>query len=123
SFPALVPITDNAVSPGFMTQGLNIPIGQKKTIALTLSSAAATGKSWTVSAYDYDTAIGAGTTPGLALSLDKSAGRNGDVIHLTVTPKRANATLGGEAFVIVSDYGSPGDPDFESQLTMGLVTN
>ncbi|HSS38744.1 MAG TPA: hypothetical protein VLT58_08240 [Polyangia bacterium] len=123
SFPALVPIIDNSVSPGFMTQGLNIPIGQKKTIALTLSSAAATGKTWTVSAYDYDTAIGASTTPGLALSLDKSAGRNGDVIHLTVTPKRANATLGGEAFVIVSDYGSPGDPDFESQLTMGLVTN
>jgi hypothetical protein len=40
-----------------------------------------------------------------------------------VTPKRANATLGGEAFLIVSDYGNPGDPDFESQLTMGLVTN
>ena len=106
-----------------MTQGLNIPLGQKKTIAVTLFSAAPTDKTWTVSAYDYDTAIGASATPGLALSLDKSAGRNGDVIHLTVTPKHANATLGGEAFVIVSDYGNPGDPDFESQLTMGLVTN
>ncbi|MFL5304272.1 MAG: hypothetical protein ACJ8F1_03625 [Polyangia bacterium] len=123
SFPALGAITDSTVAAGFRTQGLNIPIGQKKTIAVTLFSAAPTDKTWTVSAYDYDTAIGTSATPGLVLSLDKSAGRNGDVIHLTVTPKHANATLGGEAFVIVSDYGNPGDPDFESQLTMGLVTN
>ena len=123
SFPALGPITDNTVAAGFMTQGLNIPVGQKRTITVTLFSAAPTDKTWTVSAFDYDTAIGTSATPGLALSLDKAAGRNGDVIHLTVTPKHANATLGGEAFVIVSDYGTPGDPDFESQLTMGLVTN
>jgi len=123
SFPALVSIADNAWSPGFMTRGLKIPLGQKKTIAVTLSSAAPTDKAWTVSVYDYDTAIGTSAAPGLALSLDKSSGRNGDVLHLTVSPKHANATLGGEAFVIVSDYGNPGDPDFESQLTMGLVTN
>jgi hypothetical protein len=123
SFPALGAITDSALAAGFTTQGLNIPIGQKRTIALTLFSAAPTDRAWTVKAYDYDDAIAAMATPGLALSLDQSAGRNGDVIHLTVTPKRANATLGGEAFLIVSDYGNPGDPDFESQLTMGLVTN
>ncbi|HVV15735.1 MAG TPA: hypothetical protein VHH90_00925 [Polyangia bacterium] len=123
SFPALVSITDDAVAAGFTTKGLRIPIGQKKTIALTLVSAAPTDKTWAVKVYDSDTAISASATPGLALSLDKSAGRNGDVIHLTVTPSRANATLGGEAFVIVSDYGAPGDPDFESQLAMGLVTN
>ncbi|MES1209683.1 MAG: hypothetical protein ABUS79_27430 [Pseudomonadota bacterium] len=123
SFPALGPITDNTAAAGLKTQGLNIPLGGKKTIALTLSSAAPTDKTWTVSAYDYDTAVAASAMPGLALSLDKSAGRNGDVIHLTVTPKHANAKLGGEAFMIVSDYGNPGDPDFESQLTMGLVTN
>ena len=123
SFPALGPITDSTLGAGFTTRGLKIPLGQKKTIAVTLASAAPTGKSWTVSVYDYDIAIGGSATPGLTLSLDKSTGRNGDVIHLTISPKHANSTLGGEAFVIVSDYGNPGDPDFESQLTMGLVTN
>ena len=33
-----------------------------------------------------------------------------------------DATLGVEAFVIVSDYGTPGDPDFQD-FTMTLVAN
>ncbi len=45
------------------------------------------------------------------------------MIHLTLSPRHADATLGGEAFLLVSDHGQPGDPDFESQITMGLVTN
>ncbi len=123
TFPALGPITANGIAAGFKTQGLSIPLGQTKTVALTLSSAAPTDNAWTVQAFDYDQAIAGASTPGLTLSLDKTSGRNGDVIHLTVTAKKANAQIGGEAFVITSDYGTPGDPDFESQLSMGFVTN
>ncbi|HXU64751.1 MAG TPA: hypothetical protein VN962_23785 [Polyangia bacterium] len=123
TFPALSSITASGVAGRFTTQGLSVPIGQKRTIALTLSSAAPTANTWTVQVYDYDLDVLGAATPGLSLSLDKSSGRNGDVLHLTLVPKKADPQLGGEAFVIVSDYGHPGDPDFESQLSMGFVTN
>jgi len=122
SFPVLSTITDAALAPGFMTQAVNIPLGQKKTISLKLSSAAPTDNTWTVAVYDYDVVVGA-AAPGLALSLDRTSGRNGDVLQLTIAAKKANMQIGGEAFIVVSDYGNPGDPDFESQLAMGLVTN
>ena len=51
------------------------------------------------------------------------SGGDGDTFQLTITPTSADSYLNGEAFIIWSDYGNPGDPDFESQLTMGLVTN
>lgn len=123
AFPALGTITAGGIAAGFKTQGLSIPIGQQKTIALTLSSAAATDNTWTVQAFDYNQAVMGASAPGLALSLDKTSGRNGDVIHLTVTAKKADAQIGGEAFVITSTYGNTGDPDYESQLSMGFVTN
>jgi hypothetical protein len=123
SFPALNTITDATLAPGFMTQGLNVPIGQTKTIDIKLSSAAATDNTWSVHVYDYESAVVGARSPGLSLSLDQTSGRNGDVLHLTIVPKSADQLFGGEAFMLVSDYGNPGDPDFESQLSMGLVTN
>jgi hypothetical protein len=122
SFPMLSRISDDALQPGLATLGLNIPIGKKMTIPITLSSAAATSGTWTVKAYDYDQAV-AGTTAGLALSLDKSTGRNGDTLQLTITPKVADPQIAGEAFLIISTYGKPGEPDYQTELTMGLVTN
>ena len=122
AFPALDRISDGALGRGFSTLGLSIPIGQKKTIPLTLSSAGPTGATWKVQVFDYDLAV-AGTAAGLSLSLDKSSGRNGDTLHLTITPKVADPQIGGEAFMIVSTYGAPGDAGYETQLTMGLVTN
>ena len=123
SFPALGAITDATLAPGFRTQGLNVPIGQTKTIDIKLSSAAATDNTWSVHVYDYESAVVGARSPGLSLSLDQTSGRNGDVLHLTVVPRSADQLFGGEAFMLVSDYGNPGDPDFESQLSMGLVTN
>jgi len=123
TFPALSSITASEIAAGFMTQGLSIPIGQKRTIALTLSSAAPTDNTWTIQVYDYDLDVLGASSPGLSLSLDKTSGRNGDVVHLTLVPRKADTQIGGEAFVIVSDYGQKGDPDFESQLSMGFVTN
>lgn len=123
TFPALSSITASGIAAGFVTQGLSVRIGQTRTIALTLSSAAPTDKTWTVKAYDYDLDVLGQSSAGLSLSLDKTSGRNGDVIHLTLVPRKADAQIGGEAFLLVSDYGTRGDPDFESQLSMGFVTN
>jgi hypothetical protein len=52
-------------------------------------SSAATKGSWTVNAFDYDYYF-RGASPNLTLSLDKSEGRNGDTLHLTITPKSAD---------------------------------
>jgi hypothetical protein len=123
TFPILARITDDALATGFSTMGLNIPIGQKKTIPLTLSSAGPTSGTWTVKVYDYDEII-VGTSAGLTLSQDKTSGRNGDTIQLTITPLRGDPSLGGgEAFLILSTYGKPGDADYQTEVTMGLVTN
>jgi hypothetical protein len=121
SFPALSRITDQAFG-GFTTMGVSIPLGQKKTIPVTLSSTAATSGTWTVKVYDYDEII-VGASPGLSFSQDKTSGRNGDTIQLTISALRADASIGGEAFLIFSTYGKPGDSDYQTELTMGLVTN
>jgi hypothetical protein len=122
TFAGLSRITDNALANGFMTMGINIPIGQKKTIPLTLSSNAATSGTWTVKVYDYDEII-AGTAAGLTFSQDKTSGRNGDTIQLTITAVRADPSIAGEAFLIFSTYGKSGDADYQTEVTMGLVTN
>jgi hypothetical protein len=120
SFPALDAIAygDNT----YITQGVHIPLGQSKTIDVKLFSSAATNGTWTVNAYDYGYwAFGA--APNLDLALDKSDGRNGDTIHLTITPQIADPDIGGEVFIIISHYGSVRDPDYQTNWTMALVTN
>jgi hypothetical protein len=119
SFPALESID---LGGGYLTRGVHIPIGQSKTIDVTLYSGAATKGTWAVSAVDYDYWF-RGTAPGLTLLLDKSEGRNGDTLHLTITPKKADPDIGAEAFVIISHYGSVRDPDYQTNLTWSLVTN
>jgi hypothetical protein len=121
TYPTLGPITDQAFG-GFSTMGLSIPLGGKKTVPLTLSSNGPTSGTWTVKVYDYDDII-AGTSPGLTFSLDKTSGRNGDTIQLTITAVRADRGIGGEAFLIISTYGKPADADYQTEVTMGLVTN
>ncbi len=122
SFPRLssIPYDDGAGT--IVTQGVDVRLGASQTIDVDLMSAAGVTGPWTVQIYDYDAAI-AGLTAGAVLRPDASSGSAGDTIHLTITPKTPDTTLGGEAFIIDSDYGNPGDPGFESQLTMGLVTN
>jgi hypothetical protein len=104
------------------TQGIKIPLGQSQTIDVALLSGAPMAKSWSVAAYDYDDVI-LNATSDSTLRPPSFQGGNGDTFRLTITPTSADSHLNGEAFIIWSDYGHPGDPDFESQLTMGLVTN
>lgn len=122
TFPVLNTITYN---PGgghaFTTQGINIPIGVKRTIPLKLFSAAPTAGSWTVRVYD-SSELKTGKS-NLLLLLDRSTGQNGDTINLTITPRTVDARLGGEAFVLFSEFGTPGTDTFQSGTMMGLVTN
>ncbi len=122
SFPALDTIAYAPGGSGFTTQGVNIPIGQSKTIDINLFSTGPTAGPWSIRVYDYDEAV-VGTNPHLGFKLDKATGQNGDTVHLTITPSMADTTLGGEAFIIFSDLGRMGDANFQSNLTMVLVTN
>jgi hypothetical protein len=122
TFPALNTIVYN---PGgghaFTTKGINIPLGGSRTIPLDLFSGAPTGGTWTVKVYDNEY-LKTGT-PNLLLSLDKFTGQNGDTINLTISPRSADPRLDAEAFVLFSEFGTPGTPTFQSSTMIGLVTN
>jgi hypothetical protein len=120
SFPAL-----DTVSFGphnVTTRGVRVPFGESRTVDVNLFSAAATNGTWTVTAVDYDAWV-LGLPANLTLSLDRTAGVNGDTLHLTITPQTLDLDLGGEAFILISFQGAVGQPNFESNLTIGLVTN
>ncbi len=121
AFAALEPITFGAGANTFPTQGLTIPLGTSRTVDVTLYSTAPTA-SWTVSAYTYEDFWG-GDRSSLGVSLDKSAGSNGDVLHLMLSPRAANPNFGGEAFILLSQYGHPGDGDYQTNLSVGLIGN
>jgi hypothetical protein len=103
------------------TRGLSIPMGQTKTIAVTLYSVAPMPGPWRITAYDYSYLLGQAAN--LELSLDRRTGQNGDTIHLTVKVRSRSPSIGGEAFVLSSEYGAPGDAVYQNNLSMGLVLN
>jgi hypothetical protein len=122
SFPALTGTLLSVGPRAFPTTGVVIPLGQSKTINVNLFSAAPTAAKWTVRAYTLEQVLNQ-TSTNLSLSLDKTTGVNGDVLHLTLTPRSTNTALGGEGFVLVSQYGQPGSTDYQTNLSMGLITN
>jgi hypothetical protein len=129
SFPTLDAIAYG--TDGQITRKVQIPMGQSKTVDVRLFSSEATNGMWSVGAYDYDDWV-LGATPKLTLLLDKSEGRNGDTIQLTITPRTVDRAIAGEAFIIVSHYeelsfnslrGRARGPGYQTNLTMSLVTN
>ncbi|HVR07347.1 MAG TPA: hypothetical protein VMW75_04820, partial [Thermoanaerobaculia bacterium] len=79
---------------------------------------------WRVSALDYNSYVLGASPANLGLTLDKTTGQNGDVIHLTIQANTANASLGNaEAFILLSEYGTAGTPQYQSNLAMAVVTN
>jgi hypothetical protein len=103
------------------TRGLTIPIGQTKTIDVTFFSAAPMPGPWRITAFDYAYLLG--DSANLELSLDQRTGRNGDTVHLTIKVLSQNSSLGGEAFVLYSEYGAPGGAAYQNNISMGLVLN
>lgn len=120
AFPVLdeVPVgTDNET-----TRGVSVPLGGTRTIDVQLFSAGPLKGPFTVSAVDYDAWV-LGAAPALELSLDKTEGQNGDVLHLSITPQRQDETLKAEVFILVSHFGGVRDADYQTNLAMGVVTN
>jgi len=119
TFPVLDEVT---YSGSYPTQGVQITVGKSRTVELDLYAATTSGLTWNVSAHSYEDLIGSGTST-LGFSLDKTSGGAGDKLQLTITVLGSNTTLGGEPFVILSEHGSPGDPDYQTALSIGLVVN
>lgn len=97
----LVAIGDADEGFSGQTKGTRVPVGQTKTIALSLFSEAPV-PSWHVAAYDI--AAAEGRPAELSLSLDENGGQNGDTIHLSITALKAGAG-GGSRYLVVSDDG------------------
>ncbi len=98
------------------TKGVKIPVGQSKTIDVQLFSDAPTSGPWQVTAQDFNVVVNQGS-PNLQLSLDKSSGSNGDVLHLTIKVLNANQKLNGEGFVLTSTLNG------QSNVWVGAVGN
>ncbi|HET6147941.1 MAG TPA: hypothetical protein VFH68_10450 [Polyangia bacterium] len=122
SFPIMgtVAFTTN----GFTYYPLGIPIafGQSKTVDVVLFSSVRVTRPWRVLAISYNETPGT-VTPTVDLELNRNVGLNGDQLKLTITPRRQNPMFGGEVFLLLSQYGNPGEADYQTNLSMGLVTN
>jgi len=99
------------------TKGVMIALGASKTIELDLFSNVPT-KDWTVSAADSNYLNGG--SPQLQFSFDKSSGKNGDKIHLTIKVL-ATGRRNTEAFMISSMMGS--SPTSPQNIWAGVVGN
>jgi hypothetical protein len=84
------------------TPGVLIPAGKTKTIDIVLQSQAATSGPWTVAAYDLSQWAGDSSQPATQLTLDRTSGQNGDVLHLTIKVLSVDPVIGGNGFVLSS---------------------
>ncbi|MDB4955197.1 MAG: hypothetical protein JWO36_2766 [Myxococcales bacterium] len=102
-FSAAPLFTEDVMITGFngqqITKGVQVTIGQPKTIDVALFSDAPTGD-FLVEADDLASTFNGGR-PELSFSWDKGFGRNGDTRHLTITRLRTGS-FGGSEFVIVA---------------------
>ncbi len=96
------------------TQGITIPVGQSKTIAVELFSDGPTND-WTVSA--VDSTYGTTQPKELTFTWDKQSGNNGDTLHLTITHVMAGSHAGSE-FMIWAEHGVT-----TANLWFGFVAN
>ncbi len=103
-FDGVVPISFDKFQWKGQTRGVQIPVGQSKTIDVALFSEADTD-AWKVLAYDLSALQG--NPANLALTLDRATGKNGDVLKLTITPLRQTPE-GGARFVLYSIRGTEG---------------
>jgi hypothetical protein len=94
-------------------QGVKIAVGQSADVTLQLFSDAPTDDSWTLEARDLSAIVAGGLAPPdpsgkakLSFALDRTSGKNGDTLKLTVRNERAsNARTPFGLFEIVSKLG------------------
>jgi hypothetical protein len=115
SYPILSDtITINYFGTLTPTKGVSIPVGQSKTIDVLLSSNGTTAGPWNVKAYDLNAFLG--NTANTTVSLDKTSGSNGDVLHLTITVKSYDPNWSAAGFVVESTAS-----DGQDNLSIGAV--
>ncbi len=97
----------------FSTRGVQVPVGKTRTVDVALWSNAPTGD-FKVEAFDESRFFGG--PPELDLSLDKTTGRNGDILHLTIKSLQAGS-YGGSMLFLQSTLGS------KSHVWIGFIAN
>jgi len=85
--------------PGLVTKGVKIPIGGERTIYLQLFADGAIAP-WTISVKDSS-----GEAAHLSFTLEKTTGKAGDRIALTISKKSESSRYGFEPFAITSTDG------------------
>jgi hypothetical protein len=96
-FTAQTPIDDVYTGAKLMTNGASVPVGQTSTVDVQLISDRPS-EPFTVAAVD----VSGGE---LGFSWDATTGKNGDVLHLTITRKRAGQLPGSE-FMLQASAGT-----------------
>lgn len=86
------------------TKGVKIPVGQKKTIEVILFSDGPTD-AFAVQAQDVVQLLDPMSTGNLDFTWDRTAGKNGEKLHLTITAL-ATGAYGGSEFVLWATSGS-----------------
>jgi len=111
-----MPVLNEKVSVAgqLTTKGVTIPVGSSKTIEVDLFSDANTGAAWTVTALDGATLQQQPAE--LSFSWDRTSGKNGEKLYLTIKVLKASQ-YGAEGFLIESTLGT------QSSVWVGLVGN
>jgi hypothetical protein len=98
-FMSVPVMNDDLMLPGqYPTKGVRLAAGQHKTIEVELLSDGPTDGRWTVSAK----VLAPFDTNSLEFAFDGTEGKNGDVLHLTITAKGSNPVV----FAVVSTLGT-----------------
>jgi hypothetical protein len=80
--------------------GIVIPVGGSRTVDVALFGDGETDAPFEVHATDYAKLMA--SKPDLAFEWDKTKGKNGDVLHLTITRVKADGALGGAALFMLT---------------------
>ncbi len=97
---SIVLTAGSALGQPVTTTGVKIAVGDTRTIDVVLHSDAPTSGPWTVAVQDLSEYIGDATAT--TVSLDKTTGSDGDVLHLTIKVNSIDTMIGGEGFVLSS---------------------
>jgi hypothetical protein len=103
-FNAAPVLADTITLAGQITlPGVQLAVGQQKSIPIQLWSDGPTSGPWTVMVRDASTLLGMPAS--LSLRLDRTSGKNGDVLNLTVKVQSASQ-LGAGLFMVQSKLGT-----------------
>lgn len=100
--PVLDLVALNIAGQTLMVRGVQIPVGQQKTVEIDMFSDADTGGQWTLKAFD-DQVVTGGTAQ-LSFSFDTTSGTNGDKPKLTITALTKGS--GKHYFYLTSTQGA-----------------